>query len=69
MALHDDLAVAAERAAAFAEAGELAGATDEPRVASAAYLDAVGTSQLGASTGAVEAFVEEVEARYKLPLR
>ncbi len=50
-------------------AAELAGAADEPRVASAAYLDAVGTSQLGASTGVVDAFVAEVEARLKLPLR
>jgi len=50
-------------------AAELAGTADEPRVASAAYLDAVGTSQLGASTGVVDAFVAEVEARYKLPLR
>ena len=50
-------------------AAEVAGTADEPRVASAAYLDAVGTSQLGASTGVVDAFVAEVEARYKLPLR
>ena len=50
-------------------AAELADAADEPRVASAAYLDAVGTSQLGASTGVVDAFVAEVEARHKLPLR
>ena len=50
-------------------AAELAGTADEPRVASAAYLDAVGTSQLGASTGVVDAFVAEVEARHKLPLR
>ena len=50
-------------------AAELADAADEPRVASAAYLDAVGTSQLGASTGVVDAFVAEVEARHTLPLR
>ena len=50
-------------------AAELAGAVDEARVASAAYLDAVGTSELAASTSVVDAFVTEVEARYKLPLR
>ena len=50
-------------------AAELAGLDDEPRVASPAYLDAVGTAELGAATGVVDAFVAEVEARYKLPLR
>src|SRR5262245_3616198 len=50
-------------------AAELAGAADEARVASAAYLDEVGTAELGATTGVVDAFVSEVEARYKLPLR
>ena len=50
-------------------AAELAGTADEPRVASAAYLDAVGTSQLGASTGVLDAFDAEVEAQYALPLR
>jgi len=50
-------------------AAEAAGTADEARVASPAYLDAVGTSDLAASMGVVEAFVAEVEARYKLPLR
>jgi hypothetical protein len=50
-------------------AAELAGAGDEPRVASSAYLDEVGTAELGGSTAVVDAFVSEVEARYKLPLR
>ena|SRR5438874_968854 len=50
-------------------AAELSGANDEARIASPAYLDAMGTSDLAASTGVVDAFVEEVEARYKLPLR
>ena len=50
-------------------AAEAAGKADEARVASPAYLDAVGTSALAASMGIVEAFVAEVEARYKLPLR
>ena len=50
-------------------AAEAAGTADEARVASPAYLDAVGTSELAASMGIVEAFVAEVEARYKLPLR
>src|SRR5215831_13206830 len=50
-------------------AAELAGADDEARVASPAYLDEVGTAELGATTGIVDAFVSEVEARYKLPLR
>jgi len=50
-------------------AAELAGADDVARVASAAYLDEVGTAELGATTGVVDAFVSEVEARYKLPLR
>jgi hypothetical protein len=49
-------------------AAELAGAADEARVASPAYLDAVGTAELGAATGVVEAFVAEVEERYALPL-
>jgi hypothetical protein len=49
-------------------AAEAAG-SDDARVASAAYLDAVGTSDLAASMGVVDAFVAEVEARYKLPLR
>jgi hypothetical protein len=50
-------------------AAEAAGAGDDARVASPAYLDAVGTAELAASMGVVEAFVAEVEARYKLPLR
>jgi len=50
-------------------AAELAGAGDEARVASPAYLDEVGTAELGATTSVVDAFVSEVEARYKLPLR
>jgi hypothetical protein len=49
-------------------AAELAGADDEARVASPAYLDEMGTSDLGVATGVVDAFVAEVEARYKLPL-
>ena len=50
-------------------AAELAGEGDDARVATPAYLDAVGTPELGSSTGIVDAFVAEVEARYKLPLR
>jgi len=50
-------------------AAELAGADDEARVASPAYLDEVATADLGAATGVVDAFISEVEARYKLPLR
>jgi hypothetical protein len=49
-------------------AAELAGAADEARIASPAYLDEVGTSELGSSTGVVEAFVNEVEQRYERPL-
>ena len=50
-------------------AAEFAGKSDEARVASPAYLDEIGTSELAASTGVVDAFVTEVEARYTLPLR
>jgi hypothetical protein len=50
-------------------AAEAAGTADEARIASPAYLDAVGSSELAASMGVVEAFTDEVEARYKLPLR
>jgi hypothetical protein len=50
-------------------AAELAGKEDEPRVAAPAYLDAVGTASLGAMTGVVDAFVNDVERGYKLPLR
>jgi hypothetical protein len=50
-------------------AAEQAGAEDEARVASPGYLDALGTSELAASTAVVDAFVAEVEERYKLPLR
>jgi hypothetical protein len=50
-------------------AAELADLADEPRLASPVYLDEVGSSELAASMGIVEAFVAEVEARYKLPLR
>jgi hypothetical protein len=49
-------------------AAELAGKGDEPRVASPTYLDTVGTAELGAMTGVVDAFVNEVERGYKLPL-
>jgi hypothetical protein len=50
-------------------AAEQAGVADEVRIASPGYLDAVGTSELAAATGVVDAFVTEVEQRYKLPLR
>jgi hypothetical protein len=50
-------------------AAELAGLGDEPRVASPAYLDTVGTAELGSMTGVVDAFVSEVERGYKQPLR
>jgi hypothetical protein len=50
-------------------AAELTGQPDEPRVASPWYLDEVGTAELGSATAVVEAFVTEVETRYKLPLR
>jgi len=49
-------------------AAEAASTADEARIASPAYLDAHGSSQLAASMGVVEAFVAEVEAGYKLPL-
>jgi hypothetical protein len=49
-------------------AAELTGAADEGRVASPAYLDAVGTAELSAATGIVDAFVAEVEERYSMPL-
>ena len=50
-------------------AAEAAGTADEARIASPAYLDAIGSSELAASMGIVDAFVDEVEARYKVPLR
>jgi hypothetical protein len=50
-------------------AAEHAGAADEARVASPAFLDATGTSELAPSMSIVEAFVDEVEKRYRLPLR
>jgi hypothetical protein len=50
-------------------AAEQAGAPDEARVASPAFLDAVGTSGLAGATPVVDAFVAEVEERYALPLR
>jgi hypothetical protein len=50
-------------------AADAAGEPDEARVASAAYLDAVGSSGLVLATGVVEAFVAEVEERYLLALR
>ena len=50
-------------------AAELAGEADEARIASPGYLDEMGTAELGAATGVVDAFVAEVEARYQLPLR
>jgi hypothetical protein len=49
-------------------AAELAGAEDEARLASPSYLDTVGTAELSAATGVVEAFVNDVERGYKLPL-
>src|SRR5262249_32169140 len=50
-------------------AAEQAGKDDEARVASPAYLDEVGTSELSSATGIVQAFVNEVEQRYQRPLR
>jgi hypothetical protein len=50
-------------------AAEQAEQGDEARIASPTYLDEVGTSELGSSTGVVEAFVTEVEQRYQRPLR
>jgi hypothetical protein len=50
-------------------AAEAVGTADEARVASPEYLDAVGTAELATAMGVVEAFVAEVEARYKLSLR
>ena len=44
-------------------AAELAGEEDVARVASPAYLDAVGTAELSSATAVVEAFVAEVEER------
>jgi hypothetical protein len=49
-------------------AAELAGEEDVARVASPAYLDTVGTAELGGATALVEAFVAEVEERYAHPL-
>jgi len=50
-------------------AAEAAGVADEPRVSSPAFLDAVGSAELAASIAVVEAFADDVEARYALPLR
>jgi hypothetical protein len=50
-------------------AAEAAGEDDRARIASPAYLDRVGTADLGAATPLVEAFVEDVVRGYKLPLR
>jgi hypothetical protein len=50
-------------------AAEAAEQADEARVASPAYLDAVGSPALGSTVGVVEAFVADVEGRYRLPLR
>jgi hypothetical protein len=50
-------------------AAEISGAEDEARVASAAYLDEVGTAELSGATGVVDAFVSDVETRYERPLR
>jgi hypothetical protein len=50
-------------------AAELTGGPDEARIASPDFLDAVGSPELSASIGIVEAFVREVEERYALPLR
>jgi hypothetical protein len=50
-------------------AAELAGQADEPRVASPDFLDTFGTADLGGMTGVVDAFVNDVERGYKLPLR
>jgi hypothetical protein len=49
-------------------AAEQTGAVDEARVASPAFLDAIGTSELAGATAVVEAFVAEVEERYTLLL-
>jgi hypothetical protein len=48
---------------------ELGGAEEAARVPSPESLDAVGTRELGAAAGTVDAFVAEVEERYALPLR
>jgi len=50
-------------------AAEAAGEEDRARIASIAYLDRVGTAELSAATGVVEAFVNDVLRGYKLPLR
>jgi len=68
----DDLATVREVASlvVMAEiAAEAAGEDDRARVASPAYLDSVGTADLSAATGVVEAFVGDVIRGYKLPLR
>jgi hypothetical protein len=50
-------------------AGEAAG-DSSPRLASPAYLDAVGRADtLAGAVGAVESLTQEVEAAYKAPLR
>jgi hypothetical protein len=49
-------------------AAELAGEDDVARVASPSYLDEVGTPEVAAVAGVVDAFVAEVEKRYLLPL-
>jgi len=68
----DDRAVVREVASLVAMseiAAELAGEDDVARVASAAYLDGVGSAALGSAAGVVDAFVGDVERGYKVPLR
>ena len=50
-------------------ADELAGREPTPRVATPAYLDAVGTPDLASAFGSVEALTQEVERAYKAVLR
>jgi hypothetical protein len=68
----DDRSVVREVASLVAMseiAAELAGEDDVARVASASYLDRVGSAALGSAAGVVDAFVGDVELGYRLPLR
>ena len=67
----DDVRAAASIVAMSELVAELAGADDEPRLATPAYLDEVGggvTDSLPGATSVVQAFVEDVLRRYLAPL-
>jgi hypothetical protein len=67
----DEVRAAASIIAMSELVAELAGAGEEPRVATPAYLDEAGgrvTDSLPGATGVVQAFVEDVLRRYLAPL-